>query len=271
MKIIDCFIFYNEIELLKYRLSILYDIVDYFVIVESSHTFTGKEKPLFFSDNKLFEEYRPKIIHVVVNNFPYIYPEIDYSKGEQWDNEKYQRFSIGNGIKAISLSENDLITICDIDEIPNPMIIRQIKEQNMELQFFGLEMDMYYYNLNSKSKCLWNLPKIMSYTKFKEIHTMPSEFHINTREERNFSSIANGGWHLSSFGDASFIKNKIENFSHQDLNIDIYTNIEKIQNRIENSVDYLDRSDNPITRIKIQENTNLPPNYEILLKRFYTE
>lgn len=49
IKIIDCFIFYNELELLKYRLDILYDIVDYFIIVESKYTHTGKEKKIIFN------------------------------------------------------------------------------------------------------------------------------------------------------------------------------------------------------------------------------
>ena len=48
MKIIDCFIFYNELDLLTYRLNLLNNIVDYFIIVESKHTFVGKEKNLFF-------------------------------------------------------------------------------------------------------------------------------------------------------------------------------------------------------------------------------
>ena len=52
IKVIDCFIFYNELELLTYRLNLLYAIVDFFVIVESTHTHTGKEKPLFFNENK---------------------------------------------------------------------------------------------------------------------------------------------------------------------------------------------------------------------------
>jgi len=41
MKIIDCFTFYNEIDLLYYRLSILYEHVDYFIIVEANQTFSG--------------------------------------------------------------------------------------------------------------------------------------------------------------------------------------------------------------------------------------
>lgn len=47
MKIIDCFIFYNELDLLTYRFNLLNDIVDYFIIVESTHTFVGKEKNCF--------------------------------------------------------------------------------------------------------------------------------------------------------------------------------------------------------------------------------
>ena len=36
VKIIDCFLFYNELDLLIYRINLLHNIVDYFVIVEST-------------------------------------------------------------------------------------------------------------------------------------------------------------------------------------------------------------------------------------------
>lgn len=51
-KIIDCFIFYNELDLLNYRLNILNEVVDYFILVESIQTFVGKEKPLHYNENK---------------------------------------------------------------------------------------------------------------------------------------------------------------------------------------------------------------------------
>ena len=47
IKIIDCFIFYNELDLLTYRLNVLNNIIDYFIIVESKHTFIGKKKIYF--------------------------------------------------------------------------------------------------------------------------------------------------------------------------------------------------------------------------------
>ena len=50
MKIIDCFTFYNELDLLNYRLNILNNVVDYFIIVESTHTHVGKEKNLIYTN-----------------------------------------------------------------------------------------------------------------------------------------------------------------------------------------------------------------------------
>ena len=46
MKIIDCFIFYNELDLLFYRLSVLNNVVDYFVLVEATKTHAGNDKIL---------------------------------------------------------------------------------------------------------------------------------------------------------------------------------------------------------------------------------
>ena len=79
VKIIDCFIFYNELDLLYYRLSTLYDIVDYFIIIESTHTFSGKEKKLFLNENLiLFDKFKSKIIHLISKPL-FIYPEINYN------------------------------------------------------------------------------------------------------------------------------------------------------------------------------------------------
>ena len=64
MKIFDCFIFNNEVELLEIRLNILNDVVDKFVIVEGKSTFSGKKKDSSFLKNKdRFEKWNDKIIY----------------------------------------------------------------------------------------------------------------------------------------------------------------------------------------------------------------
>ena len=52
VKIYDCFLFFQEIELLKLRLDYLYDHVDFFIIVESAQTFSGREKEFEFQKIK---------------------------------------------------------------------------------------------------------------------------------------------------------------------------------------------------------------------------
>ena len=47
MKVFDCFIFFNELDLLELRLNVLDSCVDYFVIVESAITFQGEDKEFF--------------------------------------------------------------------------------------------------------------------------------------------------------------------------------------------------------------------------------
>ena len=51
-KIYDGFLFFNELDLLDLRLNTLNDVVDYFVLVESSITHQGESKPFIFEENK---------------------------------------------------------------------------------------------------------------------------------------------------------------------------------------------------------------------------
>ena len=51
VRIIDSFTFHNELDILFYRLHLLMDVVDFFVLVEATHTHTGHPKPLIFKEN----------------------------------------------------------------------------------------------------------------------------------------------------------------------------------------------------------------------------
>jgi beta-1,4-mannosyl-glycoprotein beta-1,4-N-acetylglucosaminyltransferase len=266
MKIIDCFIFYNEIDLLNYRLNILYDVVDYFIIVESKNTFVGKEKELFFEKNKeLFKKFENKIINIIVDDFPYKYPNINISKNEQWENERYQRNQIVKGFKNLNLNDNDVIIITDVDEIPDKNILYKIKNNEISIYINVLEMDFYYCNLNHKKNSKWPSARIISYEMYKKLSLSCNDIRFY-----NCNKIENSGWHLSYFGDSNFIKNKIENFGHQELNNDNYTNIDKINKRLENFCDIFDRDDynNRVIKISVKDNNRLPYDYDKYLQKF---
>lgn len=266
-KIIDCFIFYNEIDLLTYRLNILNDVVDYFVIVESTHTHVGKEKKLFLNENThLFEKFNGKIIHIIVDDFPYKHPNIDISKSQQWINENFQRDQIKRGIDKLDLNDEDIITITDLDEIPDPNTLLKIKNNETTVDINILKMDFYYYNLNTKLQEEWHNAKILSFQKFNELSISCNSI----RFYNNCKIIDNGGWHLSYFGDSKFIKNKIEQFTHQEYNNDHYTNIEKIEKRVNNFNDLYDRNNHNM-KLSIKDNYYLPPEYEKYLSKFIVE
>jgi len=265
MKIIDCFTFYNELDLLTYRFNLLNNIVDYFIIVESTHTHIGKEKKLFFNENKyLFEKFTNKIIHIIVDDLPYKYHNVNIDLNDVWNNERFQRNAISRGINYIkNLQETDLIIISDLDEIPDPYTLYKIKKNRPKIDIAILEMDFYYYNLNTRFKMKWTSVKIISYKKYNELN-----ISCNDIRSMSCSRILNGGWHLSYFGDKYFIQNKIQNFAHQELNLTQYTDIDNIEKRMQNSKDLYDRNCD-IEKIKIEDNAYLPIDYSKYLNKYY--
>jgi beta-1,4-mannosyl-glycoprotein beta-1,4-N-acetylglucosaminyltransferase len=263
--IVDCFIFYNELDMLNYRLNILDKVVDYFVLVESTHTHVGKEKPLFYNENKhLFAKFNHKIIHIVVDDFPHKYPNINIEKQEQWINERFQRDCISRGIDKLNLAGEDIIIISDLDEIPNPTVLENVKNNNIVVGINILDMDIYYYNLNSKMGIKWYAGKILTFEKYNELNIDCDKLRFY-----NCPIINNGGWHLSFFGNEKFIKNKLENFTHQEFNITEFTDEKRIEERIKNGKDLFDRGCCLIENIRIEDNNNLPPDYDIYLKNYY--
>lgn len=69
--IYDIFNINNELDVLELRLNILNNYVDYFIIIESTKTFSGINKPLYYNENKLrYLKFNNKIIHCIINEYP---------------------------------------------------------------------------------------------------------------------------------------------------------------------------------------------------------
>ena len=244
--IVDCFIFYNEIDMLKYRLRTLKDVVDYFILVESTRTFTGKPKILYFQENKdIFSDFN-NIIHIIIDDFPFIEP----TKEQVWVNEKFQRNCITRGLERLMLKDSDILIFSDVDEIPDP---KTIKRANID-SIYSLEQDFYYYNLESMIMHKWYKSKITDYRNFKNLLLSIDEIRCG-----NYPCIKRGGWHLSYFGTPESISNKIKNFSHQEYNLPEYTDISTISYRIENKLDLFLR---PFDSIGSPNKDYLPPNFK---------
>jgi len=95
MKIFDCFTYYNEQDILRVRFEELGDIVDHFVIVEASETFTGKAKPFYLDQLPDWaKKWEHKIIRIKIH---FNSPNLDMLK-DAWEKEHYQRNAIKFGL-----------------------------------------------------------------------------------------------------------------------------------------------------------------------------
>ncbi len=121
MKIYDCFTFFNELELLELRLATYYDIVDCFVIVEADKTHANIPKPFNFAEHlQDYEKFLPKIHYVMDNSI------VPYSGKDDWSIENNQRNSIMKGLT--DAAPDDLVMISDLDEFPDPTVVRTIRD-----------------------------------------------------------------------------------------------------------------------------------------------
>ena len=294
MKIIDCFLFFNELELLNYRLKVLNDYVDYFILVEMPYTFTGLPKQLFYNENKeLFKEYHSKIIHIIVEDIPYIFPNINIDLNQQSENEFHQRNCIKRGIDIIidKLNDDDIILSSDLDEIIDPKILEEfingtynlyiskdptydyLKDRVFDykcsplkfndLEIYRVEADMYYCNLRSR-RHYWHGIKLLTYKAYKHLNWSFQQMRVSCD---NSSIIKNGGWHLSYFfNDLEDIITKFKSFSDVEYNTSYFLDKKNLQSNIDNYVNILNLT--KLTYIPIEENNHLPPYYDTYLKSY---
>jgi hypothetical protein len=209
-RIFDCFLFFNELELLKIRLEELNDFVDYFVLVESSETFRGAPKPFYFEENKhLFEKFLHKIIYVNVND---IRPDLG-----AWEREAFQRNCIARGLS--SCLDNDIVIISDLDEIPRHEVIPVIRKQLIDRHVFGLALQqtIYFFQLNRSPPgglhegTLWFGSAATTYRNFKH---RGAQFFREKSRRQELEKVLDAGWHFTYMGGVEAVKAKIQSFSH---------------------------------------------------------
>ena len=87
MKLIDCFMYFDEDMLLDIRLHTLSKHVDKFIISESKEDHSGKKKKLNF-DIKNFTKFKEKISYIVVEELPKNKENLKKKLGSRLDKRK---------------------------------------------------------------------------------------------------------------------------------------------------------------------------------------
>lgn len=204
MKIYDCFLFYNEFDLLEIRLNELNEVVDKFVICASKFTFSR-------NINEYFDDIRTSNIYKKFQNKIDLIEFIDIPENIPMNNEIKQRNFIGEYLKTI-LKEDDVVLLSDLDEIPNNKIDFNISDNII----YTLEQKMYFYYLNNLCVNVpWGGTKMFTGKTFLK-NNLTTENIRRGFSDLDKKSIDNNGWHFSYIGNDVQIMEKIKNFSHND-------------------------------------------------------
>jgi len=278
-KIIDCFTFFNELDLLKFRLAELYDKVDHFILIESTKTFTGQVKPLYYSLNKdEFESWNDKIIHVVVTDMPINLPQYKIDelvalpeiRNINWVREHHQRRSVVKGLNRLNLNFDDVIIMSDLDEIPDMDIVsNNIKFLDMGPIVF--EQDWYIWNLEWMKGMKWRGSSMFLFSQFidnKDIFQHIRNLRWDEVDENKEFITVDGGWHFSWFGSSEFIRKKMFSFAHTETATEYFRNLKNIEYLVREGLTPEEPSDSPIKLLptenilrKLPKNLELIPNY----------
>lgn len=223
MRVIDCFPYFNERELLELRIHLLYDKVDKFIICDANRTHRGTPKP-FTCKNTLQElGLLTDKIQVVEVNLP------SYEKEPNpWVRERAQR-----NAAAEFIQEGDVCIVSDCDEIISPnyveyySLVAQNHPQNIlriPLAFLMGRGDLRTYD-ESGNPVPWNAPFVClkyhlekyTFSDIRESHAL-STHHIDYPDIFTYDNgiIEDAGWHFSWMGDESRIKTKGKIFLHSD-------------------------------------------------------
>jgi beta-1,4-mannosyl-glycoprotein beta-1,4-N-acetylglucosaminyltransferase len=236
-KIIDTIFFYDEVDMLIFRLSELNEYVDQFIIMEAGIDFLGNPKPLFFKENEhLFEKWKDKITYLSFENlFPKEFDELFNSIKEiklqsikldkvvtQQNIQLYLLTILYHHLKSSDLYFEDLIMISDVDEIPD---LTKILEITNKISFSPVIL--------RQKNFIWSTDFISSnpnlgtiFNQFTKIVTNPSAFIESWVSKNNLKlqrfEVVDSGYHFSHFYDIESTKKKLKliNPSITDLDIE---------------------------------------------------
>ena len=261
--LLDAFLFYNELDLLKARLEYLGNTVDYFVISEANIDFSGKKKAFLLSDELVstfpFSEkiiYHREYIHL--NSIEWLIKRLRYKNRKNrllWKIQDTQRNST---LKPLSrFKTSDIVIFSDLDEFPNEKALNEAiiilsKPDALKNQLrFSCDQLFFYYNIKNAA------PEDQFYGSiFANLGTLRKLLPHKLRSQKDsLAHIENGGWHFSYFMDEEKILNKILAISDVE-NLSQYKSLstEEIGKKMLLGLDLYDRQ----TKLSDQEQYELP-------------
>lgn len=232
MKVYDCFPFFDELMLLEVRLKELSPYVHKFVLVEATHTYSGKPKRLYFNevkDSYVFAPFKDRIIHLIYDGTPTPPPATADMRREY---ETSQRNTAKLGLSEAE--PDDIIIESDADEIVNPKIFPVMKNIFVPCR---LEMKLFYYYFNCRAGRDWRLAGFCRFKDFQTVQTI----RLGNGDHYHKCVVTNAGWHFSYLESPDEIARKLGSFCHAEYDTDYYRDADRIRRCVEANKDLFGR------------------------------
>jgi len=245
MKIIDCFPFFNELDILRMRLELLSEHVDKFLICESDVTHSGEKKPFYYEENKdAFKKWENQIVHLKycpdLSGLDFSRPEKFDKTHAAWQLETGQRNYMSDYLR--SLQEHSYAIVSDVDEFWNPKKLSDLIDAANENGAVRIGMDLHYFYMNCKGIGPGNSKWASAYcisSKLIEKYSDLSQIRVNAK----LKIYPDCGWHFSYLGNVDSIIKKIESMAHQELNMNQNKDAEHLFQCLSHGFDPYKRAD----------------------------
>ena len=278
MKIIDCFMYYDEDLVLDIRLNVLDKYVSNFVICEANFNHNGTKRDLKF-DIKNFSKFKEKIIYIPLRQQPKNlrivenHDDIHLKNSKILDNavlrENFQRNYLQSAIK--NFDNDDLIIISDLDEIPN--LEKFVYKAN--LTFFEQKMFFYKFNLVQKDFIWYGsrackkkhllTPQWLRNIRSKKYPLWKLNIYFSKKKYNSVNFIKDGGWHFTNIKKPEEIDYKMKNYLHHLEYEESGLNVENIKRIIsekkilyDHSVDKRGKKWGSSIKLSLEDDLKLP-------------
>lgn len=201
--IFDTFLFFNELDLLRLRVEELDSVVDRFVLVESTLSHRGKQKPLFFSENKtMFEPWLDRIDVLLLDT--------SRIKGDDVHTNGLREKAAREALDAYPFPDGATICYSDADEIIRPEVIRAHRDCK---ELFWCEPRFYHFYLNliERPAPPGARPVIAPARLVREMGFETIRWTHGFSPKTKAPMIPDACWHFAYLGDAHALRHKIAN------------------------------------------------------------
>jgi len=223
--IIDAVTFYNEIGLLKLRMATLSARVDKFVVVEMGITHSGVRKGFALEDHlNEMPVSRDRIHYVKLCDWPRVDPR---HEANRWVLENFQRNEITRGLMEAGATDDDIVIISDVDEIPDPEAL-PVAFDTLQTKPFAVFSQVYRKHfINALPRTYVNTPLWLGSVACKAGLLKHTEATICRRGDGDRAGfiwtdgamrpdtayITRGGWHLTYMGGLDAVRIKAESIA----------------------------------------------------------